>query len=315
VFATWDAEEWGLIGSTEYVEDDSLRLMKNAVAYFNQDVAAQGPRFSAGGSPSLRPMIRDIAKVVPDPAGGTVYSQWRAASAVADTVEPAMGDPGGGSDFAGFYNHLGIPIAEWGFGGAGGVYHSQYDSYAWMSKFGDPGFAYHATAARVGTAMMLRIANADVLPYDYVEFARTMRRYLPEIDRAVTAKKWTASTSALGTAIDKLESEAASFNATRDSVLATSVSAPTLQRANQALMQVERALLRPQGLKTRPWFRNLIYVADENNGYANMVFPSVNEAIRGGDATLTGTEIQDLATRFEQAARAVANARAALIGR
>jgi N-acetylated-alpha-linked acidic dipeptidase len=315
VFATWDAEEWGLIGSTEYVEDDSLRLMKNAVAYFNQDVAAQGPSFGAGGSPSLRPMLRDVARIVPDPAGGTVYSRWRAASAVADSAEPAMGDPGGGSDFAGFYNHLGIPILEWGFGGPGGVYHSQYDSYAWMTKFGDPKFEYHAAAAKVGTAMMLRIANADVLPYDYVEFARTMRRYLPAIDRAVSGKGWSASTSALRSAIDKLESEATSFNAARDSVLATNVAATTLQRTNQALMQVERSLLRPEGLRTRPWFRNLIYVADENNGYANMVFPSVNEAIRAGDATLTAAEIQDLAARFEQAARAVANARAAVLSR
>ena len=116
---------------------------------------------------------------MPDPNGkGSVYAEWRRAAAIADTAEPAMGDPGGGSDFAGFYNHLGIPIAEWGFGGAGGVYHSQYDDYAWMTKFGDPGFQYHAAAARVGAAMVLRIANADVLPYDYVEFARTMRRYL-----------------------------------------------------------------------------------------------------------------------------------------
>jgi N-acetylated-alpha-linked acidic dipeptidase len=315
VFATWDAEEWGLIGSTEYVEDDSLRLMRNAVAYFNQDVAAQGPRFSAGGSPSLRPMLRDVARLVPDPAGGTVYSQWRTASAIADSIEPAMGDPGGGSDFAGFYNHLGIPIAEWGFGGAGGVYHSQYDSYAWMSKFGDPGFVYHATAARVGTALMMRIANADVLPYDYVEYARTMRRYLPDIDRALSSNRWTSSTAALRSAIDRLESEAAMFNAARDSALATNIGAPALQRTNQALLQVERALLRPQGLRSRPWFRNLIYVADENNGYANMVFPSVNEAIRAGDATLTAAEIQDLATRFDQAARAIESARAALTNR
>ena len=108
-----------------------------------------------------------------------------------------MGDPGGGSDFAGFYNHLGIPIAEWGFGGAGGVYHSQYDGYAWMTKFGDPGFQYHAAAARVGAAMLLRLANADVLPYDYAEYAKTMRRYLAPIDRAVADRRWNVPTSAL----------------------------------------------------------------------------------------------------------------------
>lgn len=315
VFATWDAEEWGLIGSTEYVEDDSLRLSRNAVAYFNQDVAAQGTRFGGGGSPSLRPMLRDVARLVPDPAGGTVYSQWRAASAVADTAEPAMGDPGGGSDFAGFYNHLGIPIAEWGFGGPGGVYHSQYDSYAWMSKFGDPTFAYHATAAKVATAMLMRMADADILPYDYVEFARTMRRYVAPIDRAVGDHKWSVSTTALRAAIDRMEREALAFNATRDSALAAGAPAAALQRANQALVRVERSLLRSEGLRTRPWFRNLIYVADENNGYANMVFPSVNEAIRANDAALTQNEIADLANRFDQASQAVADARAALRSR
>jgi N-acetylated-alpha-linked acidic dipeptidase len=226
-----------------------------------------------------------------------------------------MGDPGGGSDFAGFYNHLGIPIAEWGFGGQGGVYHSQYDDYTWMTKFGDPGFQYHAAAARIAAAMVLRLANADVLPYDYVEFARTMRRYLGPIDRSVADHHWSAPTTALRSAIDRLEREASAFNAARDSALRTSLPATTLERTNQALVQVERSLTRPQGLRTRPWFRNLIYVADENNGYANMALPSINEAIRAGDEALTRSELQDLASRFDHAAQAVADARAALANR
>jgi N-acetylated-alpha-linked acidic dipeptidase len=315
VFATWDAEEWGLLGSTEYVEDDSLRLSQKAVAYLNQDVAAQGPRFGGGGSPSLRPTLRDIAKLVPDPAGGSVYSQWRKATATPDSAEPAMGDPGGGSDFAGFYNHLGIPIAEWGFGGAGGVYHSQYDSYTWMTKFGDPKFEYHTAAAKIATAMLLRIADADVVPYDYVEYARTMRRYIAPIDNAISGHHWTTSTSPLSASIDRLEQAAQAFNSSRDAALAGGVSTATAARTNAALLQVERALLRPEGLKTRPWFRNLIYVADENNGYANMVFPSVNEAIRANDAALTQSEIADLAGRFDRAARALDDARAAIGGR
>jgi N-acetylated-alpha-linked acidic dipeptidase len=316
VFATWDAEEWGLIGSTEYVEDDSLRLGRGAVAYLNQDVAAQGVRFGGGGSPSLRGVLRDVARLVPDPTGkGSVYAEWRRASAVPDSAEPAMGDPGGGSDFAGFYNHLGIPIAEWGFGGAGGVYHSQYDSYAWMTRFGDPGFQYHATAAKIAAAMMLRLANADVLPYDYVEYARTMRRYIAPIERSAADRKWNIPATELRTAIDRLEREAAAFNTARDSVLGSSPSPQQLQRANAALLRVERALTRPEGLKTRPWFRNLIYAADENNGYANMVFPSVNEAIRSGDEALARSEVEDLARRFEAAAQAVSDARSALRSR
>jgi N-acetylated-alpha-linked acidic dipeptidase len=150
VFATWDAEEWGIIGSTEHAEDDSLRLLRGGVAYLNQDVSASGPRFGGGGSPSLRAVLRDVVRGVPDPGGrGSVYAVWRQLAGIrADTLEPTMGDPGGGSDFAGFYNHLGIPHADWGFGGAGGVYHSAYDTPHWMETFGDPGYRYHAATWR-----------------------------------------------------------------------------------------------------------------------------------------------------------------------
>ena len=316
VFATWDAEEWGLMGSVEYVEDDSSRLTRNAVAYFNQDVAAQGPRFGGGGSPSLREMLRDVAREVADPNGhGTVYEEWRRAAAVSDSAEPPMGDPGGGSDFAPFYNHLGIPIAEWGFGGPGGVYHSQYDDYTWMSRFGDPGFVYHAAAARIAAGMVLRMANADVLPYDYVEFARTMRGYLPAIDRAFAQHHWATDTptAPLRAAIDKMEQTATTFASARDGALAAGTASKSmLAETNRALLRVERALTRPGGLRSRPWFRNLIYVADEDNGYANMPLPSINEAIRRGDAALATREIADLASRFDEAARALGDAQRAI---
>ena len=314
VFATWDAEEWGLIGSTEYVEDDSLRLLRGAVAYLNQDVSATGPNFGGGGSPSLRATLRAITRSVDDPGGkGSVYDAWRRTTNVADSVEPPMGDPGGGSDFAGFYNHLGIPHSDWGFGGAGGVYHSAYDSRYWMETFGDPGYRYHATAARIGAALALRLANADIIPYDYVEFARTMRRYLPPIDEAIVRRKWSVSAGALGASLDRLERSATSFTAVRDSALAGGPLSKSTRRAtNAALLRVERALTRPQGLGTRPWVRNLIYAADEDNGYATIVFPSVNEAIRTDDSTLTRREIDDLAHRFEAAAVAVDDAARAL---
>jgi N-acetylated-alpha-linked acidic dipeptidase len=309
VFATWDAEEWGLVGSTEYVEDDSLRLLRGGVAYLNQDVSAQGPNFGGGGSPSLRATLRSVARAVDDPSGkGSVYDVWRRASGVADSVEPPMGDPGGGSDFAGFYNHLGIPHADWGFGGAGGVYHSAYDSRYWMETFGDPGYRYHAAAARIGAAMALRLANAEILPYDYVEFARTMRRYVPALDQAIATRKWQASSTSLSAAIDRMAQSAAAFGAARDSALGRTLTDQTRASANAALLRVERALTRPEGLRTRPWYRNLIYAADENNGYANMVFPSVNEAVRSGDAALTQREIDDLARRFDAASAALDDA-------
>ena len=312
VFATWDAEEWGLLGSTEYVEDDSLRLSKSAVAYLNQDDIAQGPNFSAGGSPSLRALLRDVAKEVPDPSHqGSVYDVWRKrANLTADSLEPQMGDPGGGSDFAGFYNHLGIPIADWGFGGPQGVYHSAYDSYHWMSKFGDPGFEFHATAARIGAAMLLRIANSDILPYDYVEFARTMRRFGGDVDRAIADKHWKVSSAGLTSAIAGMEAAAVAFDDARDRALTAQLSKETLKNVNATLLEVERQLTRPHGLVTRPWFRNLIYASDENNGYATMVLPSVNEAIRIGDQSGVAKEMADLASRFDSATRALQRATA-----
>ena len=310
IFATWDAEEWGLIGSTEFVEEDSLRLARQAVAYLNQDDVAQGPNFGAGGSPSLRSLLRDIAKEVPDPSGqGSVYEVWRKrANLPADSLEPEMGDPGGGSDFAGFYNHLGIPIADWGFGGPQGIYHSAYDSYHWMSKFGDPNFEYHATSARLGAALALRLANAEILPYDYVEFARTMRRFAAKVNQSIADKHWRMSGGGLTEAIDRMETAAVTFNAKRDQLLKTQQVLAKARQVNAALLQVERELTRPQGLTTRPWFRNVIYASDENNGYSTMVLPSVNEAIRLGDEALVGREMSDLVQRFEAATRSLRSA-------
>jgi N-acetylated-alpha-linked acidic dipeptidase len=109
-------------------------------------------------------------------------------------------------------------------------------------------------------------------------------------------------------AIDRFEAAAAKFNAARDAMLAGQPSRDAVERTNAALRKVERAFTRPEGLVTRPWFRNLIYVADEDNGYANMVFPSVNEAVRAGDAARTTGEIADLAARFDTAAAALGEA-------
>lgn len=313
VFATWDAEEWGIIGSTEWVEDEAERLTRHGVAYLNQDVAAAGPSFGGGGSPSLRSTLRSVAGVVPDPGGeGSVYEAWRRRTGTREGAEPPMGDPGGGSDFAGFYNHLGIPHADWGFGGPYGVYHSHYDTYAWMSRFGDPDFTRHAAAARVGAAMLLRLANADVVPYDYVEFARTMRRNADPLDRALRERGLGDASALLG-AIERMEGAAVEFTRVRDARLAGGAPpAEVLARTNAALRQVERRLTRPEGLRTRPWFRNLVYASDEDNGYATIGFPSVAEALRAGDAELVRREVADLASRFAAATAALEAATSAL---
>jgi N-acetylated-alpha-linked acidic dipeptidase len=305
IFASWDAEEWATIGSTEFAEQDSERLSRSGVAYFNQDMCAFGPDLSVSGSPSLRPLFRDITRHVSNPDGhGSVYDAWRAAAKLdADSLEPPIDDPGGGSDFAPFYNHLGIPITEWGFGGDEGIYHSAFDTYHWLSKFGDPGFRYHATAAQIGAMLLLRVANADILPYDYAEYARAMRVLADTASKNIAARQWTVSTAQLTAAIARMDSAARAFNIARDSALLHDIPGTRTKQVNTLLLQVERAFVRPTGLKGREWYRNVIYAADNDNGYSNIGFPTINEAVRAGDQVLTVHEIADLAHRFDTVAQ------------
>lgn len=304
VFASWDAEEWGLMGSTEYVEQDSARLAR-AAAYFNLDMVASGNSMGGSGTPSLRPFFRDVARSVKSPDGpGSVYDQWRRTAHVSsDTAEPEMDDPGGGSDFAGFYNHLGVPIADWGYGGRQGIYHSAYDSFHWMQKFGDPGFAHHAAVAELGAIALMRMADADVLPYDYVEFARSMRGLRATAAPNLRGAGWSdVSLAALDSGITRMERAAQDFAAARDAALARGVPARSRKQANEILLRVERAFVRPSGLVGREWFRNVIYAADNDNGYSNIGLPTINEAIRARDRARTVREIRDLAGRFTAAA-------------
>ncbi len=307
VFASWDAEEWGLMGSTEFVEQDADRLSKDGVAYINFDEVATGPALGASGSPSLRPFFRDVTRSVASPAGnGSVYDAWRRSDRIAsDTAQPVIGDPGGGSDFAGFYNHLGIPIADWGFGGPMGVYHSAFDSYHWTAKLGDPGFKYHATMGDMGAVALMRLADADIIPYDYAEYARAMRGLTATAAKNIAARKWSdVSLATLDSSITVMERSAAAFNSVRDAALVNGSSAAARKQANETLMQVERAFVRPQGLPVtgRAWFHNVIYAADNDNGYSNIGLPSINEAVQAGDQGLTVREIADLSDRFIRAA-------------
>jgi N-acetylated-alpha-linked acidic dipeptidase len=172
-----------------------------------------------------------------------------------------------------------------------------------MTKFGDPTFEYHATNARIGVAALLRIANAEILPYDYVEYARTMRRFTSQVERAITEKHWKLSGAVLNAAVGRMENAAVAFTGARDRALAAQLAPVIAKQVNTTLIGVERQLTRPQGLVTRPWFRNLIYASDENNGYSTMTLPSVNEAIRVGNEATVEREIADLVQRFDSATR------------
>ncbi|HYX82075.1 MAG TPA: M20/M25/M40 family metallo-hydrolase, partial [Gemmatimonadales bacterium] len=315
VFATWDAEEWGLIGSTEWVEELEDTLRARVVAYINEDGTFSGPNFGGSGSPSLKPLLRAAAQVVPDPVGpGTVYDVWKRKNN-GDTTKLTMGNLGGGSDFSGFYHHLGIPAGGIGFDGPDGIYHSMYDSYDWMSRFGDPGYKAHRAGAQLVAVILSRLTNADLLPLDYVSFGMEMDGLVAQLDSGIAKKNWSqsVSTQPLKDALDRFTAEARAFQTVRDNATrAGPVDSARALRVNQALMQVERRLTRPQGLVSRPWFKSLQFAADLDNGYATMAFPSVNEAIRYADAATANKEIEDLVNRVDQARAALVEAAAAL---
>ena len=197
VVASWDAEEEGLIGSTEWVEDHAS-LLANAVAYFNTDVAVSGPAFTASAVPSLKQFVREVTREVPSPAGGTVYEQWKHAqeasrerrgvisSVLGSQAHPnpsmstdvRVGDLGSGSDYTPFIQHLGVPSTDIGSDGPYGVYHSTFDDYTWFTKFGDPTFVYEQQQARILGLELLHMADADVLPYDYDLYGKEIVNYL-----------------------------------------------------------------------------------------------------------------------------------------
>jgi len=310
LFATWDAEEWGLIGSTEWVEELEDSLRAHVVAYINEDGTFSGPDFGGAGSPSLKPLIRDAARVVPDPTGpGSVYDVWLRRNK-GDTTALTLGNMGGGSDFAGFYHHLGIPSGGIGFDGPDGIYHSMYDSYDWMTRFGDPKYAAHRAGAQLVSVILGRLANSDILPLDYAAFGTEMSALVAQLDSGLANKKMTVSTQALKDALDRFTGVARVFNTAR--VAAAGVDSARAVRVNQALMQVERRLTRPEGLVSRPWYKSLQFASDVDNGYATMAFPTVNEAIRYADAATVERELTDLIARVDQARAALVEAAAAL---
>jgi N-acetylated-alpha-linked acidic dipeptidase len=312
VFLTWDAEEWGIIGSTEWAEDHADELRAKAVAYLNQDGTVGGRRFGASATASLHGFVREAASAVGQPGDtGSVRAAWERASGGA----PRFGDLGGGSDFFGFYNYLGIPSFDFGFGGPGGVYHSQYDSYAFVERFADPGYLAHVAAAQLNATMLARLANADLLPFDYGAYGRYLGALAPRIAEAAQGARLDVDPAPLAAAAARLAAAGDAFAATRDSVLAAGrARRDALARANAALRTVEHALTRESGLAGRPRARNLVFAADRDNGYSNMPFPSVLEAIRDGDAKRAQAEVVELAGRIDDARARVEAARRALGG-
>jgi N-acetylated-alpha-linked acidic dipeptidase len=313
VFASWDAEEEGLIGSTEWGEQYE-RELAHAVAYFNLDVAVSGPNFNASAVPSLKGFVRDVTRFVPSPKGGMLYNVWkedrarqperrtdggpgRAPNARVESDVP-VGDLGSGSDYSVFIQHLGIPSTDMTSSGPYGVYHSVFDNFAWFKKFGDPTFVYEQEMARVVGLEALHMSAADVLPYDYELYGKEISAY---VERAQEKAK-----QALGSASPDFTAAAAAakrFTAAGAKVLALQKNPPQeTAKLNQALIGAERALLLEKGLPNRNWFRHAIYAPGQYTGYAAVVIPGVNEAIDAKNVQLAGEQLQALAEALNRAA-------------
>ena len=310
VFCSWDAEEEGLVGSTEWVEQQG-RALDHAVAYFNVDVAVSGPDFTASAVPSLKEFVRDITRSVPSPVAGSVFLQWHLKSLSGNEhrgsnappiegEEVHVGDLGSGSDFTPFLQHAGVPSTDIESGGPYGVYHSAFDDMAWYTKNADPDFVYLQEMARVFGLEAMRMADSDVLPYDYAAYAR-------EISAYIDAAKRKASDHGLGS-LDFAPADAAAshFAAAAQRVHALQ-SAPSgdLVSLNLALRQVETAFLSDSGLPNRPWYRHTIYAPGMLTGYAAVVIPGVNEAIDARDPNLAAQQLTILTQALDRATGAL----------
>ncbi len=323
IFASWDGEEQGLIGSTEWLEQHEKEL-QNAVAYFNVDTGAAGPNFRASAVPSLRSFVRDVTKAVPSPQGGTLYQAWQTSpgrenhAARGSAPGAQFGNLGSGSDFAPFFDHCGVPATDIRSSGNYGVYHSLFDDFTWFKKFGDPDFLYTQEIARVYGLQVLRMAEAGILPYDYATYGEEISLYLqaaqksaagrlgdkaPKFESALAAARRFAQA---GAAINALVTTAPGYV---NQPAAPPSSLPYVERQggdaarlNQILLATERALLLPQGLPRRPWFRHAIYAPAESKGYSAAVIPGVNEAIERNDASTAAQQLEQLTNALNRAA-------------
>ena len=326
IYAVWDGEEPGLLGSTEWAETHADELRTKGVAYLNSDTNDRG-YLSMEGSHVLEKFINGVARDIDDPE--THLSVWKRLQAgiiqngndeerkdARDRGDLRIGALGSGSDFTPFLQHLGVPSLNLGYGGEddAGIYHSIYDDFYWYTHFSDTAFVYGRALAQTAGTTVMRLADADVLPFSFTNLAATTRQYLTQLeqlrdqrDREITAMDRNidagvyAATSdprdptlaparetapprfdfaPLKAAVDSLDHSAARYERSLDSALAAGT--PTearLRAANEQIVQSERALLSDEGLKNRPWYKHLLYAPGFYTGYGVKTMPGIREAL------------------------------------
>jgi len=328
IFCAWDGEEQGLLGSTEWVEHHAEELKQKAVAYINTDSTGKG-MLGMSGSHTLERFINDVARAVPDPKGkGSAWEIVKAARERGATTDEAkrelreradlrIGALGSGSDYTAFIDHLGIASLNLGFGGesGGGIYHSIYDSFHWYTKFSDGDFMHTRALAQVAGTAMMRLADADILPFEFTNFVETVDRYAEDVTRLAAVSKPTipVDLKPLRDAIEKLRRSADSYDrGLRTSALSNRKEAD-LKALNRLLYQSERKLLSDAGLPRRDWFKHQIYAPGFYTGYGVKTLPGVREALEqkyweeaSAQARIIGKSLEAMSEQIQAATNKLA---------
>nr|XP_043629586.1 probable glutamate carboxypeptidase LAMP1 isoform X2 [Erigeron canadensis] len=282
IFCNWDAEEYGLVGSTEWVEENREMLASKAVAYLNIDIAVSGAGFRASATPQLDQLIIEATKQVQDPdnLSQTVYESW-----VQNTNSPQIGRlGGGGSDYAAFVQHIGVPSTDISFGNSYPVYHSMYDDFVWMSNFGDPMFRRHLAAASIWGLVVLQLADEEILPFSYDSYVQELQEAAEDLntelsDQRISLDPLFKSIGKMRKAVTQINDEIKELKETKGWAFMRKTQPWKVREINDRLMMAERALTDRDGLPERSWYKHLIYAPSKHNDYGSKCFPGIDDAV------------------------------------
>ena len=311
ILCSWDAEEYGLIGSTEWAEEFADELREKAVAYLNLDAAVSGPHFGASSVPSLWKLLRATTRDIKDPkTGKTVYQQWQDRArenrpeGEQHPLEARIAALGSGSDYTPFLQHLGIPSTDMGFNGDYGVYHSAYDSFYWMDHFGDPGFTYHVAAAQLWGTLAMRLADADGLSFDYTDYAGQIREFFTEAMRLARIRNLAGSLDekSMTAAIDDFAKEAERVEKNRQEAVRNS-DRGRLTKINDAIIQAERQFIDARGLRGRAWYKHQIYAPGIYTGYAAQPLTDFRQALDDRNSTTAKESLERIVEAIKRATK------------
>jgi N-acetylated-alpha-linked acidic dipeptidase len=323
LFVSWDGEEQGLLGSTEWVEEYATELRAKTAVYVNRDAGAGGINFSGSAVHSLTPFVHELAQsITPSGESKTLYDGWltrardeapkQEGKAPAEIVKaPPVGALGSGSDYTAFLDHVGIPSLDMGLNGKGGdgTYHSTYDNPTWFKKYIDPGFKHSVLAAQLTGIALLRLVDAEVLPFDYEAYGKQILEYVNEIEQQATKASAdgakTIDFAELKASAEAFARAGAELRKKADAQLVTSraeVGLLTIGDINRRLMMAERDLIEPTGLPDRPWYRHVIYAPGLYTGYGVKTIPGVREAVDAGNYPRAAEQAKNVIRALRRAA-------------